>query len=49
MVRIEVLDERILEMMAPGARVIMQGDEVRRESVGGPSAEFRSFVPGVEV
>ena len=29
--------------MAPGARVIMQGHEVRRESVGGPSAEFRSF------
>lgn len=41
--RIEVLDERMMEMMAPGAKVIMQGHEVRRESVSGPSAEFRSF------
>lgn len=30
--RIEVLDERMMEMMAPGAKVIMQGHE--RVSVG---------------
>lgn len=49
--RIEVLDERILEIMAPGARVIMQGHEVRRESVGGllQNSGALAGVPGVEV
>ena len=35
-------------MMVPGARVIMQGHEVRRESVGGPSAALAGVL-GVEV